>query len=73
MVYMDLPNKIYILGGSGSGKSSLAKKISMIKKIPYFDLDDIMWNKKYTDKLPVEERIPKLHALLKTHKHWVIE
>ena len=70
---MQLPDKIYVLGGSGSGKSSLAKKISQRKHIPYFDLDDIMWNKKYTDKLPVEQRVPKLHTLLETHRKWVIE
>jgi adenylate kinase family enzyme len=71
---MHLPDKMYIIGGSGSGKSSLAKKISSIKHIPYFDLDDIMWFKKYTEKLPMQQRTYKLHhTILQQHHKRIIE
>ncbi|MEI8008704.1 MAG: hypothetical protein WCI00_04845 [bacterium] len=70
---MKLPDKIYIVGGAGSGKSTLAKKISKIKHIPNFDLDDIMRFKKYTEKLPMEQRDYKLNALLQEHIKRVIE
>lgn len=71
---MKFPNKIYVLGGSGSWKSSLAKKISKIKNIPHFDLDDIMRFKKYTDKLPEEQRKHKLHTtILQKYDKRVIE
>ncbi len=71
---MQLPDKIYIIGGSGSWKTSLAKKISKLKNIPHFDLDDIMRFKKYTEKLPKEQRIYKLyHNILQQHKKRIIE
>jgi adenylate kinase family enzyme len=70
---MHLPDKIYILGGAGSWKSSLAKKISIIKQIPHFYLDDILRFKKYTEKLPTEQRMYKLHQILKEHNKRVIE
>ncbi|MEI7563122.1 MAG: hypothetical protein WCJ39_05660 [bacterium] len=71
---MQLPGKIYIIGGAGSGKSTLAREISKIKHIPHFCLDDIMWYKKYSEKLPLEQRTYKLHAnILEQHNRWVIE
>ena len=35
--------KIHIVGGPGSGKSFLAKKLSRELGIPHYDLDDIQW------------------------------
>ncbi|MCX6823440.1 MAG: hypothetical protein NTX91_05660 [candidate division SR1 bacterium] len=71
---MQLPDKIYIVGGAGSGKSTLANKISEIKHIPHFCLDDITRFKKYTEKLPLDQRAYKLHHdILLHHKQWVIE
>lgn len=64
--------KIYIIGTSGTGKSTLAKEISFNKKIPYFDLDDISWEIKYTKKLPKEIRKLKLKKIL-SNKSWIIE
>lgn len=70
---MQLPDKIYIIGWFWSGKSSLAKHISIIKKIPYFDLDDIRWLKKYSHKLSDDERKQKLHEILHKHDKRIIE
>jgi adenylate kinase family enzyme len=71
---MQFSDKIYIIGGAGSGKSTLAKKISELKHIPRFDTDDIMRFKKYTEKLPEEQRIHKLHTtILKKYNKRVIE
>ena len=71
---MHFPDKIYIVGGAWSGKSTLAKKISEVKHIPYFCLDDITRFKKYTKKLSLEERAYKLHHdILLPHKKWIIE
>ena len=36
--------KIHIIGGSGSGKSYLAKKLAKELYIPYYDLDNIFWD-----------------------------
>ncbi len=71
---MQLPDKIYIIGGAGSGKSTLAKRISELKHIPHFCLDDITRFKKYTEKLPLDQRAYKLHHdILLQRKKWVIE
>lgn len=69
-----LPDRIYIIGGPGSGKSFLAKRISALKHLPHFELDDIMRFKKYTEKLPMEQRTHKLHqTILQKYDKWVIE
>lgn len=65
--------KIFIIGISGSGKSTLAKDISKILKIPHFDLDDIFWIKRYTDKRNKEECLLKLKEILKLNNEWIIE
>lgn len=70
---MHLPDKIYIIGGSWSGKSSLAKKISKIKNIPHFELDDILRSKKYIEKLAQEKRISVVHSLLEKNKKRIID
>lgn len=56
--------KIFIIGISGSGKSTLAKKLSIILKIPSFDLDDILWIKKYSDKRSSKDCREKLKKLI---------
>ncbi len=74
MYFMKFPNKIYIIGGAGTGKSTLAKKISKIKNIPHFCLDDITRFKKYTEKLPLDQRAYTLHHdILLPYKKWIIE
>jgi adenylate kinase family enzyme len=64
--------KIYILGTSGTGKSTLAKEISIKKNIPCFDLDDISWEIKYTKKSSNEIRKLKLMNII-SNKSWIIE
>lgn len=70
---MNLPDKIYIIGWFGSGKSLLAERIHNIKKVSYFDLDDIRWAKKYTEKLSEEKRKYKIQQILKQYKKWIVE
>ena len=53
-------NRIFIFGGSGSGTTTLAKKIS--RELGYFhlDTDDYFWlptAPQFTQKRPVEERL----------------
>ena len=42
--------KIFIIGISGSGKTYLSKILSEKYGVGKFDLDDIYWKKKYTEK-----------------------
>lgn len=65
-------NKIYIIGGPGSGKTFLSKKLSEKLKIKHYDLDDIFWIKKYSQKRDEKERVILVNNLLK-NKNWIIE
>ena len=65
--------KIFITGISGSGKSTLAKKLASIHNIPHFDLDDVFWVKKYSEKRSDDDCIIKLKKILSQNKSWIIE
>jgi len=39
------PKRIHIIGSVGSGKTTLAKNISNILSIPYYELDNIVWKR----------------------------
>ena len=64
--------KVYVLGTSGSGKSYLARLISEKLDVPCYDLDDIFWVKKYSEKLHEDKRVLKIMKIAKK-KSWVIE
>lgn len=67
--------KIHIIGGSGTGKSYIAKQISKKYNIQHFDLDNIFWDntvKTYGIKMPVEKRTEELSNIL-SKEDWIIE
>ena len=67
--------RIYIIGGPGSGKSYLARRLSESLKIPVLHLDDIHWDEKdvdFTVKAPEKERDRKFREIVKK-KDWIIE
>ena len=64
--------RIFILGISGSGKSTLAMNLSQILNIPHYDLDDIFWIKKYTEKRDKKDFENAVKKLVKKDR-WIIE
>ncbi len=66
--------KIHIIGGPGSGKTTLAKQLSESLGIPRFDLDDLQWDNAsaYGTKRDPKERDAMLAAILK-RDDWIIE
>lgn len=64
--------KIYVLGPTGSGKSTLTKKLSKILKITSYDMDDIRFIKKFTKVRSVVQRKKLVNKLLKKEK-WIID
>ena len=66
------PNKIYIMGPPGSGKTSFARKICRSKKLKNYDLDDIKFRENKYKPIAPQKRNQKLQAILK-HKDWIIE
>lgn len=37
------PERVHIVGGAGSGKTTLAREFSRRNGVPHYELDDIMW------------------------------
>lgn len=37
--------KIRIIGSCGSGKSTMARELSQMYAIPYFEIDNIIWDR----------------------------
>lgn len=66
------PNRIYIIGTGGAGKSHLADFISDKYAIPHYHLDDIFWFNKYTKARNEKYRLRKLKEIAKKKK-WIIE
>lgn len=69
-----LPKKIHIIGSIGSGKTTLAKNISSRLKIPYFELDNIVWQRFDTGDIrrTEQERDAYLSTVITKHS-WIIE
>ncbi len=40
--------KVVVLGGSGSGKSTFARKLCAVTRLPLYHLDNLFWNKDKT-------------------------
>lgn len=64
--------RIYIIGNSASGKTSLASQLSKILKIKSYDLDDFYWQKKFTKKRK-PEIVERLVKRVTKKKSWIIE
>lgn len=67
--------KIYIIGPVGSGKTTLAKRISQELSIPYYELDNITWQKNKTgpDTKRSDQEIKKLFKDIINKDNWIIE
>lgn len=64
--------KLYIIGPVGSGKTTLAQKLSQKYAIPHYELDKIVWNDTIGVKRTKEEQTKLLNNILKK-KSWIIE
>ncbi|MDM5248585.1 MULTISPECIES: AAA family ATPase [unclassified Lysinibacillus] len=68
------PQKIHIIGSVGSGKTTLAKELSLKFNIPYYELDNVVWTRKESGDIrrTNQEKIDHLNAIIQT-KTWIIE
>jgi len=67
--------KIHIVGGPGSGKSYIARKVSTLYDIHTYDLDDIFWDRvsnDYGTKASEEVRNTALNKILE-RESWIVE
>jgi len=64
--------KIYILGGTGSGKTTLAEKLSNILKIKHYSTDNFVYKKKWSISYSKEQKEKNIEKITK-NKKWIIE
>lgn len=69
-----IPKKIHIIGSVGSGKTTLAKKLSAKLNIPYYELDNVVWNRAKSGDIrrTEEERKDYLDSIIHSET-WIIE
>ncbi|MBM7661068.1 adenylate kinase family enzyme [Bacillus mesophilus] len=69
-----IPRRIHIIGSVGSGKTTLAKEISLRLNIPYYELDNVVWiRSKSGDVRRTElEREDYLKSIIQSES-WIIE
>ncbi len=67
-------NKIYILGSVASGKTTLAKNLSIKTNIKYYELDNVIFDdtKKINKKRSIEEQ-EKMIKKINQEDSWIIE
>lgn len=65
--------KIYIVGPPGSGKTTLAKKLSKEMNIPYYELDLIVFNDNDNHKRRSDKEINKMFNKIIKNGDWIIE
>lgn len=68
------PKRIHIIGSVGSGKTTLAKKLSANLHIPFFELDNVVWRRHESgDMRRTElEREEHLNGIVQSEA-WIIE
>lgn len=63
-----------IMGNSGSGKSTYAKHLAILHKLPHLDLDSIAWQANApTTRRPLSESKALIDQFTDANPHWVIE
>lgn len=68
------PKKIHIIGSVGSGKTTLAKELSQKLDIPFYELDNVVWNRHESgDIRRTDEEIVKYLDTIFESEKWIIE
>lgn len=70
----NIPNRIHIIGSVGSGKTTLARTLSAQFHIPYYELDNVVWERAEPDDIRRSDadRDAMLISIINT-KCWIIE
>ena len=72
---MRVPDRIHIVGASGSGTSSLAAELAGRYGHRHLDTDDFYWRRTdppFREKRPREERLASLRTTFQEAKRWVL-
>jgi adenylate kinase family enzyme len=72
MLWREKMNRIWIFGGTASGKTTLATKIAKKLKLRHYTTDFMKYNKDFTKKFPEGTKERKIKELAKK-KRWICE
>lgn len=65
--------KIRIIGSCGSGKSTLARKLSNTYKIPFYEIDNLIWDRSAENlKFPEDVRDAEFQSVIQSNS-WILE
>jgi adenylate kinase family enzyme len=64
--------RILIFGNSGSGKTTMARRLVAADGLRHLDLDSLAWSEPGV-RLPIEESAARIYDFLATETEWVIE
>ncbi|KKI90554.1 DNA topology modulation protein FlaR [Bacillus sp. SA1-12] len=69
-----IPKRIHIIGSVGSGKTTLAKRISSMLDIPFYELDNVVWIRNHNGDIrrSEQEREEYLNSIIQSNI-WIIE
>src|SRR3989344_9319010 len=68
----NIPERIFIVGSIGSGKTHLAGRLSKQLNLDHHNLDDFYWKKKYFLLRGIKEREKLINKAI-GEKSWIIE
>ena len=66
------PLKIAILGITGAGKSTLARRIAKRTGLPLFHMDTLFWKGKW-EEVPEAEYLANHEKILRENERWIID
>lgn len=66
--------KIHIIGSVGSGKTTLARKLSSMLHLPHYELDNVVWERSETGDIrrTDKDRDAQLNKIMETDE-WILE
>ncbi len=64
--------RIHTIGGTGSGKTTLAKRLSRLLNIPFYEMDVVGWENGYGAERPLEVKLRDIHTIA-IQPGWVTE
>lgn len=64
--------RIVVLGTSGSGKTTVARQLAAVLKVPHIELDALYWGENWTPAEPDTFRQRVRAALAEAHEGWIV-
>lgn len=68
---MVIPKRVFIYGVCGSGKTTLAKRVSEKTGLPWHSVDDLTWLPNW-EEVPVDDQRAKIHAICEAEQ-WILD